>query len=162
MASEFPDIPHNMRRVYRRFERWRSAHTGRLPIPERLWAAAAELAREHGIFRTSKALRLEYGKLKQLVEAASRTTKARGALGAVPGGERRRSAVLRRGRSRPEPPAFVELITPRPGSSQECRVELEGPRGRMRIEFKGIATTELVALTRALWDGEARTDQGEA
>jgi len=32
----------------------------------------------------------------------------------------------------------------------------------MRIEFKGIATTELVALTRTLWDGEARTDQGEA
>ena len=99
MASEFPDIPHTMRRVYRRFERWRSAHTGRLPIPERLWAAAAELAREHGAFRTSKVLRLEYGKLKQLVEAASRTTKARAALGAVPGGERRRSAVLRRGRS---------------------------------------------------------------
>jgi len=25
----------------------------------------------------------------------------------------------------------------------------------MRIEFKGIATAELVALGRALWDGEA-------
>jgi hypothetical protein len=34
-------------------------------------------------------------------------------------------------------------------------VELEGPRGRMRIEFKGIATAELVAMSRALWDGEA-------
>jgi hypothetical protein len=43
MTSEFPDIPHNMREVCRRFERWRSAHTGRL------WAAAAELAREHGV-----------------------------------------------------------------------------------------------------------------
>jgi hypothetical protein len=32
---------------------------------------------------------------------------------------------------------------------------LEGPRGRMKIEFKGIATAELVALGRALWDGEA-------
>ncbi len=68
MANEFPDIPHNLRKVYRRFERWRSAHTGRLPIPERLWAAAAELAREHGVFITAKALRLEYGKLKQRVE----------------------------------------------------------------------------------------------
>ena len=57
MASELPDIPHNMRRVYRRFQQWRSAHTGRLRIPERLWAAAVGLAREHGVFRTSKVLR---------------------------------------------------------------------------------------------------------
>jgi hypothetical protein len=46
MASELPDIPHDMQRLYRRFERWRSADTGRLPIPERLWTAAAELARD--------------------------------------------------------------------------------------------------------------------
>jgi hypothetical protein len=53
MSQESPDIPHNMRKVYRRFERWRSAHTARLPIPERLWAAAVELAREHGVSRTA-------------------------------------------------------------------------------------------------------------
>jgi hypothetical protein len=32
MAKESPDIPNNMRKVSRRFERWRSAHTGRLPF----------------------------------------------------------------------------------------------------------------------------------
>jgi hypothetical protein len=48
----------------------RGAHTGHLPIPERLWAAAGELAREHRVFPTAKALHLEYGKLKQRVEAA--------------------------------------------------------------------------------------------
>jgi hypothetical protein len=143
MASELSNIPHNMRRLYRRFERWRSAHTGRLPIPERLWTAATELAREHGVFPTAKALRLEYGKLKQRVEAVVPAAKAR-------------AAVPRRTRSRPRPPTFVELLAPRPGSSPECRVELEGPRGRMRVEFKGLATAELVALSRALWDGEAR------
>jgi hypothetical protein len=26
----------------------------------------------------------------------------------------------------------------------------------MRVEFKGVATAEIVALSRALWDGEAR------
>ncbi len=159
MASELPDIPHNMRRVYRRFERWRSAHTGRLPIPERLWTAAAELAREHGIFPTAKALRLEYGKLKQQVEAAGpavkgRVAKAPVALRQAQGGERSRTAVPRRARSRPAPPAFVELLAPRPGSFPAGVVELEGPRGRMRIELKGIATAELVALSRVLWDGE--------
>jgi hypothetical protein len=154
MASELSDIPHNMRRLYRRFKRWRSAHTGRLPIPERLWAAAAELAREHGVFPTAKALRLEYGKLKQRVEAAVPAAKGRMA--------KARTAAPRRTRSRPpRPPAFVELLAPRPGSSPECRVELEGPRGRMRIEFKGIAPAELVALSRALWDGSAPIDRGE-
>jgi len=154
MAGELPDISPNMRRLYRRFERWRSAHTGRLPIPERLWAAAAELAREHGVFATAKALHLEYGKLKQLADATVPALKGRVA--------KARAAVPRRTRSLPRPPAFVELLAPRPGSSQECRVELEGPRGRMRIEFKGIPTAELVALSRALWDGEPPQDQGEA
>jgi hypothetical protein len=167
MASELSDIPHNMRRLYRRFERWRSAHTGRLPIPERLWTAAAELAREHGVFPTAKTLHLEYGKLKHLADAPvpalkGRVVKGPTALRQIQSGTRRRSAVLRRTRSQPRPPAFVELLAPRLGSSPECRVELEGPRGRMRVEFKGIATAELVALSRALWDSESQQDQGEA
>jgi len=147
MVSELPDIPHNMRKVQRRFEQWRSAHTGRLPIPERLWRAATELAREHGVFHTSKVLHLEYGKLKQLLEAASLAV--RRPVKRAPRSRARRARSI-------APPAFVELIAPRPGSSPECRVELEGPRGRMRIDFKGVATAELVALSRALWDGETR------
>jgi hypothetical protein len=86
MAKVESGIPHNLRKVYRRLQRWRSLHTGRLPIPERLWAAAAELAREHGIYPTAKALHLEYGKLKQRAEAAGPAVKRRGAkvLTAVP------------------------------------------------------------------------------
>jgi hypothetical protein len=77
MAQESLDIPHSMRKVYRRFERWRSAHTARLPIPERLWAAAVELAREHGVSRTTQALRLDYGKLRRLMESARPVMKSR-------------------------------------------------------------------------------------
>jgi hypothetical protein len=32
----------------------------------------------------------------------------------------------------------------------------------MRIELKGIATADLVALSRALWEGEAPIDRGGA
>ena len=71
MANEIPVIAPDMQKVFRRLQRWRSSHTGRLPIPEPLWAAVAELAREHGIFPTAKALHLEYGKLKQRAEAMS-------------------------------------------------------------------------------------------
>ena len=41
-----PEIPVGMERIYRRFERWRSSHRGRLPIPEALWVSAATVARE--------------------------------------------------------------------------------------------------------------------
>ena len=61
-TKTLPEVPVGMQRIYRRFERWRSSHRGRLPIPKGLWAAAAEVAREHGVFRTAKTLRLEHGK----------------------------------------------------------------------------------------------------
>ena len=59
-AKEPFEIPDGMRRVCRRFERWRNGHKARLPIPGVLWSSAAEAAREHGVFRASKALHLEY------------------------------------------------------------------------------------------------------
>ena len=117
-----------------------------MPIPESLWVAAAELAREHRIYPTAKALHLEYGKLKQRTEGADPAVKRRGAelLTAVPRRVRRTAA-----------PTFVELIAPGSGGFPAGVVELEGPRGRMRIELKGVAAAELVALSRALWDSGA-------
>jgi hypothetical protein len=146
MANEIPVNPPDMRKVYLRLKRWRSSHARRVPIPDSLWAAAGELAREHGINPTAKALHLEYGKLKQRGEAAVPTVKRRmvKALAEGPGRARRTA-----------PPTFVELMAPRLGTLPGAVVELEGRRGRMRIELKGVATAELVALSRALWDGEA-------
>jgi hypothetical protein len=143
MANEIPVIPPDMRKVYLRLKRWRSSHARRVPIPESLWAAAGELARAHGINPTARALHLEYGKLKQRAEAAAPAVKRR--VAKAPADAPRRTR-------RTAPPTFVELMAPPfPGAV----VELEGRRGRMRIELKGVATAELVALSRALWDGEA-------
>ena len=55
-----PEIPIEMRRTHGRFEHWRKSHRGRIPIPDALWRAAAELAQVHGVFRTAKVLRLDY------------------------------------------------------------------------------------------------------
>ncbi len=131
------EIPDGMRRVCRRFERWRKGHKARLPIPERLWASAAQAAREHGVFRTAKVLRLEYGKLKRMMESAPPNPK--------------RTAV-----HRVRPAKFLELIPPQeapcgPGLS-ECLIELEGPRGKMRIQWKGTTAPDLAGLSRALWE----------
>jgi hypothetical protein len=117
-----------------------------VPIPEPLWAAAGELAREHGINPTAKALHLEYGKLKQRAEAAVPPVKRRVAKATADAPRRTR---------RTAPPTFVELMAAPAGNFPGAVVELEGRRGRMRIELKGVATAELVALSRALWDGEA-------
>ena len=146
MADENSDIPPKMQKVYRRLKRWRSSHARRVPIPDSLWAAAGELARAHGINPTAKALHLEYGKLKQRAEAAVPTVKRRMVKALAAGPRRAR---------RTAPPTFVELMAPRLGTLPGAVVELEGPRGRMKIELKGVSTAELVALSRALWDGEA-------
>ena len=146
MAGEIPVVPPDMRKVYLRLKRWRSSHARRVPIPELLWTAAAELAREHGINPTAKALHLEYGKLKQRAEAEAPGVKRRMVKAQAEGPRRIR---------RTAPPRFVELMAPPHGSFPGAVVELEGPRGRMRIELKGVATAELVALSRALWDGGA-------
>src|ERR1700691_4837553 len=66
-----PDVPDDMQKICRRFERWRSSHQGRLPIPKTLWEAAAETAREHGVFRTAKILRLGYAKLKRMTKSSA-------------------------------------------------------------------------------------------
>jgi hypothetical protein len=150
MANEVPAIPLDMRKIFLRLRRWRSSHARRVPLPDSLWAAAGELARQHGTNRTAKALHLEYGKLKERAVAAglAAAQPAKRLVRKVP------SVTPRRART-PAPPTFMELITPRPGSVASAVVELEGPHGRMKIEFKGVAPAELVALSRPFWDGGA-------
>ncbi len=48
MTNEFPDIPPDMWKVYRRLRRRFSSHGRRVSLPDSLWVAAGELARKHG------------------------------------------------------------------------------------------------------------------
>jgi hypothetical protein len=51
------------------------------------------------------------------------------------------------------PPArFLELVTPKAVGLTECIIELEGPRGKMRIQWKGATAPDLAGLSRALWE----------
>ena len=121
------DVPAAMRDVYRRLQRWRSERKGRARIPEALWAAAGELAREHGVNQVSRVLHLEFKHLKRVMEA-----------GAQDDGKAK--------------PSFIELIAPHTSVGRECILEVEGSRGRLRIELKGLATAEVAGISRALWE----------
>jgi hypothetical protein len=124
------EIPTGLKEAQERFAEWRSSHTGRRPIPERLWALASELARQHGVFRTAQVLRLDYTKLKRHTQAVA------------PGGKQPSAPAA----------AFVELMASASPQGCECVIEVEGQRGRLRIEWKGPAAPDLVGLSRMLWE----------
>jgi hypothetical protein len=124
------EIPGGLKAAQQEFEQWRSSHSGRRPIPESLWSLAATLAKEHGVFRTAQVLRLDYTKLKQQAHGAAPSKPSAAAV----------------------PAAFVELMAPASAQGCECVIEVEGPRGRMRIEWKGPVAPDLASLSRMLWE----------
>jgi hypothetical protein len=109
-----------------RFEAWRQNRKGKAAIPDELWAAAAEVARKEGINRTSTELRVEWNHLKRRMDAAAEAS------------------------PKPARPAFVELIAPRIQSHPECTLELEGRRGKLRIQLKNASASYLATLSREL------------
>jgi hypothetical protein len=61
MHSKDAPAPDQLQQLGRQLEEWRNAHRPRSRLLEELWAAAVELARQHGLFQTAHTLRLETG-----------------------------------------------------------------------------------------------------
>ena len=59
------ELPHRLLRGRQRFEQWRSQQETRGRLPDHLWSLVVELAKEFGLSKTAKALRLEYNSLKK-------------------------------------------------------------------------------------------------
>lgn len=131
--------------VVRRFEHWRRtrpAAAGReARIPDELWAAAVAVAREEGVHRVSRAVRVEYLKLKRRSEQVT-TAEC--------------TAVV---------PSFVALdaggviASKRAASGDEVvggvgRVVIEfcARQGeRMRVELEGARGVDMAGLVHAFW-----------
>jgi hypothetical protein len=64
IAEEFLDLR-------QRLAEWRTNHPRRTPLPEEFWTEAAELARKHGLYRTSRSLPIDYASLRKRLEGAS-------------------------------------------------------------------------------------------
>jgi hypothetical protein len=129
MIPEAADVQGELEQLRRRFEEFRNTRSGHSRLPESLWAAAAELAKRYGVNPTARALRLEYGGLRKRVENQSRP-------------KRKRAAAA--------PPTFMEFVAPGAKAVTNCMVEVESAQGgKLRLELKAVATTELVGLIRA-------------
>jgi hypothetical protein len=50
------------------------------------------------------------------------------------------------------PATFLELMPPATIGVAVCLIELDGPRGKMRIEWKGATAASLAELSRVLWE----------
>lgn len=123
--------PLDLTDVRRRLDRWRRTRGhARSRIPKALWTDAVALARQQGLYRTARALHLDYGGLKAHVEAAD----GRGGAGR---------------------PTFVELAGSSLADRGACVIELTGPGGTVRLRVPGLALADLAALSRRLVGADA-------
>ena len=112
-----------MGQVRRQLERWRGNRKKGARIPEPIWQAAVEVAREHGLWQTAKELRLDYYSLQDRVASSNGDT-----------GE------------------FIEIPLPATAMRPDCVVEIEDGRGaRMRVELQGKSADSVESVVRALW-----------
>jgi hypothetical protein len=126
MNRESTPIPEPVAQLQRQLEQFRSAQPGRTKLPESLWQAAVELARQHGVYSVAHPLRLDYTRLKKR-------------LGGSP--------TLRRKATKP---AFVELVAPSSAQHEEYVIECESPGGsKMRIQWRTTAPPDWTTLLRA-------------
>ena len=60
-------VPPEIEEAQLQFENWRRGRNRGQRIPENLWGTAVELAKQHGVWPTARALKLDYNRLKRRV-----------------------------------------------------------------------------------------------
>jgi hypothetical protein len=118
-------------------------------LPEELWTEAVALAPQEGIYRTARALRLDYANLKRRIEAtdAKKTNAPSRPQQDQPRVKSRMKPSVKRGTA---PTEFVELLA---GTiAADCVIEVEGRGGKMRIQMK-LTAPEVVSLVRDWREG---------
>ena len=119
-------IPEPIAQLQRQLEQFRSSQPGRTKLPESLWQAAVELARQHGVYAVAHPLRLDYTRLKQrLGGTANRVRKE-------------------------NKPAFIEFLGGCSATLPECVIEFESATGnKMRIQWRAAVPPDWASLLRA-------------
>ena len=119
-------IPEPVVQLQRQLEQFRSTQPPRTRLPESLWQAAVELARQHGVYPVAHPLRLDYTRLKERLDG---------------------SPTVRRKATKP---AFVELVAPSSAQFEEYVIEFESRGGsKMRVQWKAAAPPDWTTLLQA-------------
>ena len=71
MNRKSTPIPEPIAQLQRQLDQFRSTQPGRTKLPESLWQAAVELARQHGVYPVAHPLRLDYTGLKKRLGGVS-------------------------------------------------------------------------------------------
>jgi hypothetical protein len=119
---------HSLDSLQARFAAWRRTRPRGSRIPETLWRAAVQAAREVGISKTSQGLGVDYYSLKRRLDG------------------RRPAAAAE------APVEFVEIPGKILSTGPGCVVELQDRKGiRLRVELRDAG--EAGTLARSLWSG---------
>ena len=120
------DLPEPIAQLQRQLDEIRSARPRGRKLPDSVWQAAVELAREHGVYSVAHHLRLDYTGLKKRLGGVS---------------QRRRKT---------RKPTFVELMAPPSAMLRECLIEFESLHGgKIRIQWKAAEPPDWMSLLRA-------------
>ena len=131
MNRKSTPIPESIALLQRQLDQFRSTQPRRTKLPESLWQAAVELARQYGLYPVAHPLRLDYMGLKRRLGGAST----------------RRRKISK--------PAFVELVTPARAQLEEYVIEFESSGGnKLRVHRKSSAPPDWANLLRAWRDVE--------
>jgi hypothetical protein len=124
-------IPGPIEQLQRQLDEFRSTRPHRTKLPEPLWQAAVELARQHGMYAVARPLRLDYTGLKKRLDG-------------VPGSPKKATK-----------PTFVELIPDPPVPMAECVIEFESSMGsKMRMQWNNSSAPDWARLLRAWRESE--------
>ena len=130
MTQQQNSIPEPIAQLEQQLAQWRSTNQPRARLPETLWNAAVELARQYGVYRTAHSLRLDYVGLKERLLGSGTRSRKQG--------------------RKPRKPAFVELLVPQSAKPEALVIEFESARGdKMRIQWKATIPLDWRALLRA-------------
>jgi len=128
--------PRRIVELTKQIENWRATREKRTRMPEELWVEAVEVARKHGIWKVSNAVRCSYESLKSRVERVEPPAVAP-SVDAVGSGF---VSVA------PPPPIFAP---PEPVATEVELVAVDGARLVVRVE--GREGLDVAGLARAFW-----------
>ena len=124
-------IPEPIAQLQRQLDQFRSTQPRGRRLPDSMWQAAVELAREHGVYSVAHPLRLDYTGLKKRLDG-------------VPDPKKKATK-----------PAFVELIADHSVAMADCVIEFESSVGsKMRIQWKASTGPDWISLFRAWRESE--------